>query len=145
MSYDPTQGRFAEQDPDGYPDGPNRYEPLRSNPLKYLDPSGTVYVPIDVISQIIKERTEDQAVIERARQKNNIDSTVKMKVVRVYRHGKIATRLYEVHDGGPLDGGYTGYWPNDYGPDVKVPVNVTWHDNPSYQQSSGVQGGAVRD
>ena len=41
MSYDPTVGRWLEQDPDTYIDGPNRYQFEKSNPIIGLDPTGT--------------------------------------------------------------------------------------------------------
>jgi len=40
MSYDPTVGRWVEQDPAGYIDGPNMYQMELSNPVSLLDPSG---------------------------------------------------------------------------------------------------------
>ena len=40
MSYDPTVGRWLEQDPDTYIDGPNRYQFEKSNPITGLDPTG---------------------------------------------------------------------------------------------------------
>jgi hypothetical protein len=41
MSYDPTEGRFIEMDPEGYIDGPNRYQVDRGNTLVFVDPKGT--------------------------------------------------------------------------------------------------------
>jgi len=40
MSYDPTVGRWLEQDPAGYIDGPNMYQFEDSNPATLVDPSG---------------------------------------------------------------------------------------------------------
>jgi uncharacterized protein RhaS with RHS repeats len=44
-TYHPTTGRFLERDPDGYVDGQNQYEYVRSNPETKTDPSGTQSVP----------------------------------------------------------------------------------------------------
>jgi RHS repeat-associated protein len=38
--YSPTLGRWTQQDPAGYIDGPSRYQALRSNPTSYVDPLG---------------------------------------------------------------------------------------------------------
>jgi RHS repeat-associated protein len=38
--YDADQGRWKQQDPAGWPDGANRYEMVRGNPLTGVDPSG---------------------------------------------------------------------------------------------------------
>jgi len=40
-AYDPTLGRFLQQDPMGYVDGANLYQMERSNPLAFADPMGT--------------------------------------------------------------------------------------------------------
>lgn len=39
--YDPEHGRFLQRDPLGYIDGMGLYEYVTSNPLSYIDPSGT--------------------------------------------------------------------------------------------------------
>lgn len=39
-SYDPRTGRFLQQDPAGYADGPNRYVYARNNPVDLVDPLG---------------------------------------------------------------------------------------------------------
>lgn len=36
----PQLGRFMQRDPAGYVDGPNTYQCLKSQPLRYVDPSG---------------------------------------------------------------------------------------------------------
>jgi|GEM_PF-2155711 len=38
--YDPVLGRWLQRDPLPYNDGPNLYEPFRSNPLRFSDPYG---------------------------------------------------------------------------------------------------------
>ncbi len=43
--YDADTGRFLHQDPLGYIDGMNLYEYVRSNPGRYVDPSGTSILP----------------------------------------------------------------------------------------------------
>jgi hypothetical protein len=40
MSYDPTEGRWVEEDPAGYDDGPNRYQFVSGQPLVKVDPFG---------------------------------------------------------------------------------------------------------
>ena len=40
MSYDPTIGRWLQQDPEGYVDGQNAYQMERSNPVAFVDPFG---------------------------------------------------------------------------------------------------------
>jgi hypothetical protein len=42
--YSPKLGRFLQQDPAGYVDGANIYQFGISNPLSYVDPSGTIVV-----------------------------------------------------------------------------------------------------
>ena len=47
MAYIPTLGRFLQEDPAGYVDGPNRFQFEISNPVNRLDPEGTkTYVGI---------------------------------------------------------------------------------------------------
>ncbi len=41
--YDPEKGRFLQRDPQGYGDGTNLYEYVRSNPVNGRDPSGKFY------------------------------------------------------------------------------------------------------
>ncbi len=41
MAYSPTLMRWMQQDPRGYVDGLNRYQPLKENPIRLLDPEGT--------------------------------------------------------------------------------------------------------
>lgn len=38
--YSPTLGRFMQPDPDGYPDGANRFRIYLDNPVDYVDPLG---------------------------------------------------------------------------------------------------------
>lgn len=38
--YSPSMGRFMQRDPIGYVDGPDVYQYVRSNPIKYTDPTG---------------------------------------------------------------------------------------------------------
>lgn len=38
--YDPRTGRFTSLDPRGYPDGPNRYSYVNSDPVNWIDPLG---------------------------------------------------------------------------------------------------------
>lgn len=38
--YDAVHGRFLQRDPAGYIDGANLYEAFKSNPLRFLDPTG---------------------------------------------------------------------------------------------------------
>jgi RHS repeat-associated protein len=38
--YDPAVGRWEEQDPAGYVDGPSRYQFVESNPAAFVDPAG---------------------------------------------------------------------------------------------------------
>ena len=45
MSYSPTIGRWMEQDPENYVDGPNLYRMELSNPVNRLDPAGTQTQP----------------------------------------------------------------------------------------------------
>lgn len=40
--YDPERGRFLQRDPKGYVDGMGLYEYVRSNPINYVDPRGTI-------------------------------------------------------------------------------------------------------
>ena len=42
-TYAPSLGRFLQQDPAGYIDGPNRYQIENSSPIAHLDPSGTLW------------------------------------------------------------------------------------------------------
>ena len=39
-TYDPEIGRFLQRDPDGFPDGPNRYIYVGGDPVNRIDPSG---------------------------------------------------------------------------------------------------------
>jgi hypothetical protein len=41
MSYSPTLGRWIQTDPEGYVDGLNLQEYVRSNPVGMVDPAGT--------------------------------------------------------------------------------------------------------
>lgn len=44
--FDPVLGRWLQEDPRRYVDGPNLYIPALANPLRFVDPSGTE-VPVD--------------------------------------------------------------------------------------------------
>jgi hypothetical protein len=46
MSYDPTVGAWTEADPDGYVDGPDRYQAFASNPANRVDPSGLASIQL---------------------------------------------------------------------------------------------------
>ena len=39
-TYDPQTGRFLQRDPQGFPDGPNRYAYVAGDPVNRIDPSG---------------------------------------------------------------------------------------------------------
>jgi hypothetical protein len=40
--YDAELGRWLMRDPAGYPDGPNQYQYVRSDPITHVDPTGLV-------------------------------------------------------------------------------------------------------
>ena len=53
--YDPTNGRWTQQDPAGTPNGPNRYLYVNNNPTNATDPSGLSLLDFagDVVSESV--------------------------------------------------------------------------------------------
>jgi hypothetical protein len=104
MSYAPNLGRWMQQDPLGYPDGPNSYEYLGSGPTAAVDPLGLTLMessPLSVTSDDIRQglaaddwkRREEMTGRVSTLDPRDVDYLLQGEVCRQDRDEEVVSRL----------------------------------------------------